>query len=268
MVAIDQYKNKYRATWAIGDYSKIAQGIQSIADHVVRSARIRSGERVLDIACGTGNAALAARARGAETIGLDLTPELLQLARLRATEEGVEGIIWQEGDAESLPFRDGSFDVVISSCGLMFAPDQLRVASEVARVTKRAGRIAIQAWTREGGVGRSSRLTSKYIPPMAGAPSPFDWGDPERTKALLGDWFTDFRFEYYDCPAFGDTPQEMADLFITHYGPTRRAYESLSPERAALYRDELTEFYHGYVTPADGKVRFGREYVVSLATRI
>ncbi len=149
-----ELKQKHRATWAAGDYDRIAQGILAVADHVVRSGRIHAGDRLLDVACGTGNTALVARARGAEVTGLDLTPELLAIAEQHAAEEGYDDITWKVGDAEELPFPDGTFDVVVSSCGLMFAPDQQKVANEVARVTKRGGRVAIQAWTPESGVGR------------------------------------------------------------------------------------------------------------------
>lgn len=132
MPDLSELKQKHRATWASGDYSQVAQGIRAVADHVVRSCRIRAGEKVLDIACGTGNTALMARARGALVTGLDLTPELLAIAEGRAKEEGHDGITWMAGDAEDLPFPDGAFDVVVSSCGLMFAPDQGQVAREVA----------------------------------------------------------------------------------------------------------------------------------------
>jgi SAM-dependent methyltransferase len=263
-----ELKQKHRATWAAGDYGRIARGIQTVADHVVRSARIRAGERVLDVACGTGNTALVARARGAAVTGLDLTPELLDVARERAALEGLGDVEWRAGDAEDMPFEDGAFDVVVSSCGLMFAPDQRQVAREVARVTRPGGRIALQAWTRAGGVGRMFAVTGRYVTPPAGAPSPFDWGDEKSAQGLLGAAFRDYRFEHDDCPEFADTPEEIADLFIGCYGPTHRAHRSLPPEQAAAFRRDLVELYRGYVTPADGKVRWGREYVITLATRV
>jgi ubiquinone/menaquinone biosynthesis C-methylase UbiE len=262
-----ELKQRHRATWASGDYDRIAAGIQAVADHVVRAARIRAGERVLDVACGTGNTALVARARGAAVTGLDLTPELLAVAQKRAAEEGYTDIIWREGDAERLPFADGVFDVVVSSCGLMFAPDQQRVANEVGRVTRHGGRIAIQAWTREGGAGRMFEIINGYIPPPSGVPSPLEWGDEEHVRDLLGSSFTDLRFERYDCPEFADTPEQLADLFIAWFGPTHRAYNALPTEKATRFRKDLTDLYRGYVTPADGKVRWGREYIVTLARR-
>jgi ubiquinone/menaquinone biosynthesis C-methylase UbiE len=263
-----ELKQKHRATWASGNYDRIAQGIQAVGDHVVRSARIRAGERVLDIACGTGNTTLMARARGAVVTGLDLTPELLVIAQKRAAAEGYGDITWKEGDAENLPFLDGTFDVVVSSCGLMFAPDQQKVANEVARVTKRGGRIAIQAWTRDGGVGRMFKVTNAYVPPPPGVPSPFEWGDETKVRSLFGSAFQDYEFERYDCPEYADTPEQIADLFIDQYGPTHRAYHALPPDKATAFRKDLLDLYRGYVTPADGKVRWGREYIITLATRV
>ena len=262
-----ELKQKHRATWASGDYDQIARGIRSVADHVVRSARIRAGEKVLDVACGTGNTTVMARARGAAVTGLDLTPELIEVAKKRAADEKYEDITWKEGDAENLPFADGTFDVVVSSCGLMFAPDQQKVADEVARVTKPGGRIAIQAWTLEGGIGRLFKITGGYIAPPPGVPSPMQWGDESKVKGFFGSSFKDYKFERYDCPEFADKPEQIADLFIATYGPTHRAFHALPADKAAAYRNDLVELLRGYVTPVDGKVRWGREYIITCATR-
>lgn len=260
-------KQKQRATWASGDFGQVARGIQSVADHVVRCARIRAGEQVLDIACGTGNTAITARARAAAVTGVDLTPEMLGTARKRAEDEGYGDIAWEEGDAENLPFPNGTFDVVVSSCGLMFAPDQQRVANEVARVTRPGGRIAIQAWTLEGGVGRLFKVVRSYVPAPVGLPSPFEWGDEEKVKTLFGTAFRNYRFEHYDSTEYTDTPEQMFDGFIEQYGPTHRAYHGLPLEQAAAFRNDMIELFRGYVTPVDGKVRWGREYIITLATR-
>lgn len=268
MVDFSELKRKHRATWASGDYDQIARGVQPVADHVVRCARVRAGERVLDIACGTGNAAIVARARGAVVTGLDLTPELLVRARERAAEEEVDDISWEEGDAEALPFPDHAFDVVLSSCGLMFAPDHAQVAREVARVTKSGGRIAIQAWSPDSGVARMFQVTARHVPPPVGVASPFEWGTEAAVTALLGPSFREHRFVRYDCPEYADAPEQLSQLFIDQYGPTHRAYHSLSPEQARAYRQDLTTLFGSYVTPADGKVRWGREYLITLATRV
>jgi len=261
-------KQAHRTMWAAGEYERIARGILPVADQVVRSARIRAGERVLDVACGTGNTALAARARGAAVTGLDLTPELLAVARRRAVADGYDDVVWQEGDAERMPFPDRAFDVVVSSCGLMFAPDQEKVAAEVARVTRPGGRIAIQAWTREGGAGRMFAVASAYTTPPPGVPSPFAWADEASVTRLLGPAFRDYRFERHDCPEVAETPEGLAELFLEWFGPTRTTYRGLPPERAAAFRRDLVAFFRGYVTPADGKVRWGREYMITLATRV
>jgi hypothetical protein len=111
------------------------------------------------------------------------------------------------------------------------------------------------------------QVTNAYVPPPAGVPSPFEWGDAARVKALLGSSFKDYRFERYDCPEYADTPEQVADLFIARYGPTHRAYHALAPDRAAAFRQALIDLYRGYITPADGKVRWGREYIITLAER-
>lgn len=267
MTDFTDLKRKHRATWASGDYDGIARGLLPVADHVVRGAAIRAGEKVLDIACGTGNTALAAAARGADVTGLDLTPELLDVASARARAAGLADITWQEGDAEHLPFPADSFDVAVSSCGLMFAPDQQRVADEVARVTRPGGRIAIQAWTREGGIGRLFDVTSAHVPAPPGVPSPFAWGDEASVRQLLGDAFIDYRFEHADHPECTDSPASLADLFIDKYGPTHRAFHGLPTGKAAAFREALVDLFRGYVTPIDGKVRWGREYLLTLAVR-
>lgn len=262
-----ELKNKHRAIWASGDYSEIAHGIQGVADHLVRAARIRPGERVLDVACGTGNTALAAAARGAEVTGLDLTPELISVASMRGLAEGYPDIDWHVGDCEQLPYADGAFDVLTSSCGLMFAPDQPQVAAEVARVVRPGGRVAIHAWTAESGVGAIFRLAARYAPPPAGIASPFAWGDAAHVRGLLGKTFTDFRHEAHDCPEFADSAEELADFWISMYGPTLRTVSNLPADKAALFRNDLIGLFDRYVTPADGKVRWGREYLITIATR-
>ena len=262
-----EMREKHRAVWASGDYDKIARSTQPVADHVVRSAHIQVGEQVLDIACGTGNTALMARARGAVVTGLDQMPELLDIARKRAAEAGYRNIKWKEGDAENLPFADGSFDVVVSSGGLMFAADQKKVANELARVTRRGGRVAIQAWTHDGGVGRMFKVTNIYFPLPTGVPSPFEWSDEVKVKSLLGSSFEDYQFERYDCSEYADRPEQIVDLFIEQYRPTHRVYHALAPEMAAEFRSDLIQLYRGYVAQANGKVRRALEYIITLSTR-
>ncbi|HJV21638.1 MAG TPA: methyltransferase domain-containing protein [Holophagaceae bacterium] len=268
MPVLDEVKQKHRAVWAAGDYERIARGIVGVAEHVVRIAAPRPGERVLDLACGTGNTALAARARGAEVTGLDLTPELLAVARDRAAAAGWDDLAWVEGDAEDLPFPEGSFDVLLSSCGIMFAPDPARVAAELARVARPGARLVIQAWTAEGGVGRMFDVVRRHRPPAPGSPNPFAWGDPAWVQGLLGPAFGAFRFEAGDCPECADSPEAVADLFLEAYGPTRTARLALSPAGAEAFRADLVALFDGYRAAVDGKVRWGREYLLLEARRV
>lgn len=267
MTDFREIKTKQRATWALGEYDRIADGLTISTDQTLRVARIRPGERVLDLATGTGITAIAARERGAQVVGVDLTPELVAIARTKAGEAGFGDIEFHEGDAEALPFADASFDVVLSTCGHMFAPDQVKVAAELARVTRRGGRVVFLAWTPDGGLGSWFRITNKHVPPPPGVPSPFNWGDEDKVRALLGDAFGELSFTRGDCPQFGSSPEDIWQLFSSRYGPTVRAVASLQPEALQAFRDELLSFLSGY-RAADGKVRWGREYLITRALRI
>ncbi|MGQ0501085.1 MAG: class I SAM-dependent methyltransferase [Panacagrimonas sp.] len=266
MTDFTELKKKQRATWALGEYDRIAESLTISTDQTLRVAKIRPGERVLDVATGTGITALAARERGAQVTGVDLTPELLAVAQQKALAEGFPDIDFREGDAESLPFADASFDVVLSTCGHMFAPDQDRVAAELARVTRPGGRAVFLAWTPEGGLGQWFRITNKYFPPPAGVPSPFNWGNADKVRAFLGSSFRDIEFTRGDCPQFGASPEDIWGLFSTRYGPTVRAVSTLQGDALEAFRAELLAFLGGY-RAADGRVRWGREYLITRAVR-
>lgn len=261
-----ELKNKQRSTWALGDYDRVADGLTISTDQTLRTAKIRPGERVLDLATGTGITAIAARERGAEITGIDLTPELLAVARIKAESEGFDDVEFLEGDAEALPFGDASFDVVLSTCGHMFAPDQPKVATELARVTRPGGRVVFLAWTPDGGLGNYFRIMNKHVPPPAGVASPFNWGDPEKVRQLLGSAFCDMTFTRGDCPMFGASTTDVWELFSTQYGPTVRAIASLRGRALVAFRDEVLAYLDGY-RARDGKVRWGREYLITRAVR-
>jgi ubiquinone/menaquinone biosynthesis C-methylase UbiE len=266
MTDYTELKKKQRATWALGEYDRIADGLTISTDQTLRVARLRPGERVLDLATGTGITAIAARERGAKITGVDLTPELLAVARRNAANQGFDDIEFKEGDIEALPFADASFDVVLSTCGHMFAPDQEKVASEMTRVLRPGGRAVFLAWTPEGGLGAWFRITNQHVPPPPGVASPFQWGDPQKVTQLLESGFRDFAFTRGDCPQFGDSPEEIWTLFSTRYGPTIRAVGTLQGDALAAMRRDLLAFLAGY-RAADGKVRWGREYLITRAVR-
>ena len=266
MAQLSELKQKQRATWALGEYDRIADGLAISTDQTLRVAKIRNGERVLDLATGTGITAIAARERGGKVTAVDLTPELLVVARKKALEQGFADIDFQEGDAESLQFPDACFDVVLSTCGHMFAPDQSKVAAELARVTRPGGRVVFLAWTPEGGLGTWFRITNKHVPPPSGLASPFNWGDLEKVRELLGKSFRDLQFTRGDCPQFGSSPEDIWELFSTRYGPTIRAVASLQGSARDALQHDLLDFLSGY-RAADGKVRWGREYLITRAIR-
>jgi ubiquinone/menaquinone biosynthesis C-methylase UbiE len=266
MADYTELKGKHKAMWALGDYDRIADGLKITTDQTLRIAQVRPGEKVLDVATGTGITAIAARERGGKVTGIDLTPSLLEVARSKAKDSGWNDIEFREGDAEALPFADASFDVVLSTCGHMFAPDQAKVGSELARVVRPGGRVVFLAWDPQGGLGTWFRITNQYIPPPAGVPTPFNWGTPDKVKELLGSAFDDVTFHRGDCPEFGTSPEAVWDLWSTRYGPTIRALGMLEGEKRESFVKEMLGFLKGYQA-ADGKVRWGREYVITRAIR-
>ena len=166
-----------------------------------------------------------------------------------------------------MPFADASFDVVLSTCGHMFVPDQPKVASEMARVTRPGGRVVFLAWTPEGGLGGWFRATNKHVPPPAGVAPPFNWGSPDKVRELLGASFRDVTFTRGDCPQWGDSPEDIWELFSTKYGPTVRAVSTLKGDALDSFRKEMIAYLGGYRTAADGKVRWGRDYLITRAVR-
>jgi SAM-dependent methyltransferase len=183
---LDEAKQHARMTWAAGNFAEVARlTLWPVGQRLVRRVGIGRDEDVLDVACGTGNAALRAAAAGGRTTGVDLTPELFDAGRALAAEAGVE-IDWVEGDAEALPFEDRSFDVVLSTFGVMFAPRHAVAAAELARVLRPGGRLGLTAWTPEGATGQMFRALGGYAPPPPPfAQPPLGWGDEDHVRALF-----------------------------------------------------------------------------------
>jgi SAM-dependent methyltransferase len=234
--------DRHRAMWALGDYPSVADTvIPNLGARLVDACGVAPGRNVLDVAAGSGNAALPAAARGAEVTALDLTPELLDAGRSAAATRGLT-LAWDEGDAEAMPYATASFDVVLSCVGVMFAPDHAAAAAEMARVCRPGGTIGLASWTADGFVGQMLAAVKPYVPPPpAGAqPAPL-WGDPAHVAQLFGDAVTDVHatVESVDVDCFA-TPDEFVACFRERYGPTVAAYRGLAgdPERvAALDRD-------------------------------
>lgn len=229
---------KQQQVWSSGDYNKIAAFTVPVNEAVVAAAGITPGESVLDIATGTGHSALAAARGGAHVTGIDYVPALLEIARDRAAAERVDAE-FVECPAEDLPFADGSFDVVVSAIGVMFAADHQRAADEIVRVTRPGGRIALASWTAEGFVGGILGTVGRHVSPPPGAQPPVRWGDESIVAELLGDGVKDVTSTTGVVPVRFTSAAAFADHFLTYYGPTHSAANRLDDDGKAALRADL-----------------------------
>jgi ubiquinone/menaquinone biosynthesis C-methylase UbiE len=230
-------KSRQQAAWASGDFSVVASRIVFQAEHLCETADVQAGWRVLDVATGSGNAALAAARRGCDVVGVDFVPALLQRGRDRAAVEHLD-VRFAEGDAENLPFPDASFDAVLSIYGVMFAPDHRSAAAELARVCRPGGRIALASWTPDGFIGETFRAFSRYLPPAPRLQPSVRWGDEDYLRSLFGAVAASMTSHRRTAVFRFRSAEENVGFFRTYYGPTLRAFESLDPpRRESLYND-------------------------------
>jgi SAM-dependent methyltransferase len=231
-------KQRQQATWASGDYAVVGTTLQIVGEQLAEAVDVRAGEQVLDVAAGNGNATLAAARRFAEVTSTDYVPALLERGAARAAAEGLK-VKFLPADAENLPFDDGRFDVVLSTFGVMFAPQHERCAAEMLRVVRRGGRIGLANWTPTGFIGRLFKVIGSHVAPPAGVRSPALWGSEEHVRGIFGAGAAVrserriFNFRYRSAAHF-------VEVFRDYYGPTHKAFGAL-PEagRAALERDIL-----------------------------
>jgi ubiquinone/menaquinone biosynthesis C-methylase UbiE len=262
-VQLDEFKSRQRAMWDAGDYAALTDRIADVGETVVARAAIEPGVTVLDVACGAGNAAIQAAKAGARTTGLDLAPGLLAQGRAKAGRAGVEAD-WVEGDAESLPFADGSFDRVLSTFGHMFAPRHQLVADEMMRVCRPGGRIVTATWLPEGLVGRMFAATAAFMPPPPEyASPPMLWGTEEHVREMFGSNATAFEFERHVNWIEHDSVESWAEHFTTRFGPLVTARAVLG-ERFQELRDSLVDIWSDANQADDGSLRFPQEYLVSI----
>ncbi|MBM0238031.1 class I SAM-dependent methyltransferase [Micromonospora sp. ATA32] len=259
-------KARQQQTWASGDYGAVAARIHLISEQLVEAADLSAGARVLDVATGTGNAAIAAARRGCVVTGVDYVPELLERGHARAAAEGLP-VDFVTGDAERLAYADGSFDAVLSCVGVMFAPDQERAAAELVRVCRPGGTLALASWTPEGFIGELFRTVGRHVPPPAGLRAPVEWGVETRVRELLGGAVGPLRVARREFVFRFGAPAEFADFFRANYGPTLKAFEALDEERRSLLHADLVDLARRHDRATDGTVRIPAEYLEVVAQR-
>ncbi len=253
--------------WSEGDFSVVANLVFNASENLADELRIMPDERVLDVACGSGNGAIsAARRSPGNVIGLDYVPALLERGRERAAAERV-GAEFIEGDAQALPFEDASFDVAMSIFGAMFAPDQRKTANELLRVVKPGGRIGMGNWCPDGGVGKMFKTIAKHVPPPSGIDSPLLWGTEGRLRELFGDGITDLRIVRRVARQAFLTPDHQIELFRTYFGPTKTAFERVGSEGEQALYDDLQAVLKEENVAGDRAIVIEPEYLEVIATR-
>ena len=240
----DPLKARHRTMWGLGDYPLVADTvIPDLGAVLVDACGVKPGDHVLDVAAGSGNAAIPAARAGAQVVASDLTPSLLEAGKARADDLPIR---WEEADAEALPYADGSFDVVLSCLGVMFAPHHQAGADELVRVCRTGGTIGVLSWTPGGFIGQLFATMKPYVPlPPPGVGPPPLWGSPEHVRFLFGDRVTDVETRVATTPvAAFTTAEEFRDFFKTHYGPTVAAYRGIAdePDRVAALDADLAAF--------------------------
>lgn len=257
---LDALKAKQQATWSSGNYSVIGVTLQIVGETLCEAVNLRSGEQVLDIAAGNGNASLAAARRFARVISTDYVPALLEHGRVRAQAEGLD-IDFQEADAEALGFPDASFDVALSTFGTMFTADHAQTAREMLRVVRPGGRIGMANWTPDGFIGALFKTIGKHVPPPLGAQSPARWGTREWLEAEFGagsmDLVTTPRFYIFNYRS----PEHWLDVFRTWYGPMIKAFGALDETRALALETDIHQLIHRFNRSSDGTLVIPSEYL-------
>jgi len=253
--------------WSKGDFAMVAAIVYNAAEDLAEALDLLPDERVLDVACGSGNGALsAARRTWGNTVGADYVPALLERGRERAAAERLD-VEFIEADAQDLPFEDASFDVAMSIFGAMFAPDQAKTASELLRVVRPGGRIGMANWAPGGAVGTMFQTISKHAPPPPGVESPLGWGTEDRLRELFSDGVSDMRVERRISRQPFRSADHYIEFFRTYFGPTQAAYERVGAEGEQALTDDLRAFLEAQNTAGERAMVLEAEYLRVVATR-
>jgi ubiquinone/menaquinone biosynthesis C-methylase UbiE len=264
-VDLNAVKTRQQGAWSSGDYAMVGTTLQIVGEMLCEAVDLRSGQRVLDVAAGNGNATLAAARRFAEVVSTDYVGELLERGRERAAAERLP-VTFQEADAENLPFGDASFDVVLSTFGVMFTPDQERAARELMRVCRPGGKIGLANWTPESFIGKLFKTMGKYLPPPAGVKPPSLWGNKDHLQALFGAQAIvtaqsrNFVFRY-------QSPRHWLEIFRDYYGPVLKAFAALEPAKRDALETDIHALLDAVNVAEDGTLVAPSEYLEVVITR-
>lgn len=267
---IEKIKESMRATWMAGDFGVVAKTIRAGAEAFVSRLNLPAGARVLDVACGTGNLAIPLARQGCVVNGVDIAPNLLVQARDRATAEGLTAT-FDEGDAEQLPYPDAAFDAVVTMFGAMFAPRPELVASELARVLKSGGHLAMANWNPDSFTGDIFKASAMHVPPPPGIPPPILWGDDRTVRQRLAAGFTNLQTELitvdFDLPT---NPAGAVAFFRTYFGPSKVAFSRLDPDGQAAFAADLESLWSDANVAPDptNRTLIHNQYLQVTATRV
>jgi SAM-dependent methyltransferase len=267
MPTMDEIKARSKVVWSSGAYEKIAWITSPLADRLVEEADLRAGSTVLDVATGTGHVALAAARRFCQVTGIDLVESLIEIAKRRAAVEELE-VDFRVGDAQALEVPDDAFEYVFSAIGVMFAPDQQAVADELVRVCAPGGTIGMVNWVPNGFIGELFKTIGKHVPPPPEVKPPSLWGNEEHVRGLFGERVSSLSFKPGILTQRYLTPEHFADFFLTHYGPTLKAFESLGvEEKQQAFKADLVALAERFNRAEGGSAALEAEYAIVLATK-
>ena len=259
-------KARQQGAWSSGDYAVVGTTLQIVGEQLCEALDLRSGQKVLDVAAGNGNATLAAARRWCDVVSTDYVPSLLARGQSRAAAEGLS-VKFEEADAEALSFADASFDAVVSTFGVMFTPDQDKAASELLRVCKRGGKIGLANWTPDGFIGQVFKTLGKYLPPPAGAKSPALWGTEARISDMFGPAAASINTERRHFVFRYRSPEHFLDVFKNYYGPMLKAFAALDPTNQQDLRNDLLALIGRMNRAEDGTMVVPSEYLEIVITK-
>lgn len=259
-------KDRQQKTWTSGDYARIGNTLVVMGELLCEAVDLHAGDKVLDVATGSGNTAISAARRFCDVTGIDYVPELIEHARRRAEVEGME-ITFEVGDAEDLPYPDASFDVVLSTLGVMFAPDQEKVAEELLRICRPGGKIGLANWTPDGFIGNMFRTLGKHVPPPPGIKPPPLWGTEERLRELLGEGVASLALIQRSYAFRYPSAEHFVEYFRSYYGPTLKAFDSLDPDGQEALAEDLEGLLERWNTSGDATIIVPSDYLEVVAVR-